>query len=163
MMRRLVPHPLLTVGLVGMWLLLNGFSLGHAVLGTAIALVAGWALGALEPDRLRLRAPMAMFHLMRIVSYDIIRSNIAVAWLIATRGRRGTRKSAFVQIPLRIQDPVPLAVLAMIVTATPGSAWLEHDTDDNILLLHVFDLVDEAHWRNLIRDRYESLLLEIFE
>ena len=54
-MTRIVPHPLLTGGLVLMWLLLNRFSLGHLVLGTAVALVAGRAMAALEPVRPRIR------------------------------------------------------------------------------------------------------------
>ena len=31
------------------------------------------------------------------------------------------------------------------------------------LLLHVLDLVDEEQWSRLIKDRYERLLMEIFE
>ena len=54
-MTRIVPHPLLTGALVVMWLLLNRFSLGHLLLGTAVALVAGRAMAALEPVRPRIR------------------------------------------------------------------------------------------------------------
>ena len=161
-MTRVLPHPILSVSLVFVWLLLNRFSLGHLVLGTGIAVVAGWALGALEPQRLRLRNPRAMIRLFFIVGYDIIRSNLAVAWLILSRGRGGRRSSSFVEIPLRLRQPAPLAILAMIVTATPGTAWIEYDTDTGILLLHVFDLLDDDDWRELIGNRYESLLMEIF-
>lgn len=161
-MSRLIPHPLLTVALLFMWLLLNAFSLGHVILGTAIALVAGWALGALEPDRQPLRNPGAMLRLLARVSVDIVRSNIAVAAVILTNGRHGRRKSAFVQIKLRLRDPAPLAVLAIILTATPGTAWLEFDPDTGLLRLHVFDMKDPEEWQVIIRDRYESLLLEIF-
>ncbi|MDR5651692.1 Na+/H+ antiporter subunit E [Ruixingdingia sedimenti] len=161
-MSRLVPHPLLSLALVLMWLLLTRFSLGHLLLGVVIALIAGWALGKVEPERPRLRRIWPLIRLMGIVSVDIIRSNIAVAGLILTRGRHGARKSAFVDIPLRLDDPVPLALLAMIITATPGTAWLEHDPDTGVLILHVFDVIDEDEWRHLIRDRYESLLLEAF-
>lgn len=161
-MSRLVPHPLLSLALVLMWLLLTRFSLGHLVLGAVIALIAGWALGKVEPERPRLRRIWPLIRLMGIVSVDIIRSNIAVAGLILTRGRHGARKSAFVDIPLRLDDPVPLALLAMIITATPGTAWLEYDEQTGILLLHVFDMVDEAAWQDLIANRYEALLMEAF-
>lgn len=161
-MTRMVPHPLLSLGLLAMWLLLNGPSLGHALLGGAIALVAGWALSALEPERLRLRRPGAMLRLFGIVGLDIIRSNIAVAGLILTGDRKGQRRSGFVKVPLRLRDPAALAVLSIIVTATPGTAWLEYDPETGILLLHVFDLVSEEDWQHLIRDRYEALLLEVF-
>ena len=64
---------------------------------------------------------------------------------------------------MRLRDPAALALLAIIITATPGTAWLEYDADTGVLLLHIFDLVDEAQWRDLILNRYESRLLEIFE
>ena len=161
-MRRLVPHPVLSLALVLVWLLMTRFSLGHLLLGGAISLVAGWALGALEPEAPRIRRVLPFVRLMGIVGIDIIRSNIAVAMLILTRGRHGERKSGFVEIPLRLRDPFPLGLLAMIVTATPGTAWLEYDSDSGILLLHVFDLIDDAAWRDLICNRYEALLLEVF-
>jgi multicomponent K+:H+ antiporter subunit E len=97
------------------------------------------------------------------VSLDIVRSNIAVAWLILTGGRNGLRRSNFIEIPLELRSQGALAILAIILTATPGTAWLEYKPDTGTLLLHVFDLVDEATWRDLIKNRYEALLLEIFE
>ncbi|VDC23433.1 Na+/H+ antiporter subunit E [Pseudogemmobacter humi] len=161
-MTRLFPHPLLSLALVAVWLLLNSFSLGHLILGTVVATLAARAFAAVEPERVKLRRPMALVKLFFIVGADIIRSNIAVAVLILTRGRHGLRHSAFVEIPLRLRHPAPLSLLAMIVTATPGTAWVDYDEETGILLLHVFDMVDTADWKTLIRDRYEELLLESF-
>ena len=161
-MTRILPHPLLTAGLVLMWLMLTRFSLGHFVLGSVIAVLAGLALAKIEPEAPRIRSWPALLRLVGIVSVDIVRSNWAVARLMLTNGRHGARTSAFVVIPLRLRDPVPLALLAVILTATPGTAWLEHDRASGILLLHVFDLKEPAEWQVLIRDRYESLLLEAF-
>ncbi len=161
-MSRLIPHPFASLALVLVWLLLNSFSLGHLILGTLVALVAGWALGAVEDRGPRLARPWPMLKLMAIVSVDIIRSNLAVAWLILTRDRHGKRRSAFVDIPLRLRQPLPLAILACIVTATPGTAWIEYDSEEGVLLLHVFDMIDEQEWRDTIRNRYEALLLEAF-
>lgn len=162
-MSRVLPHPVLSALLVLMWLVLTRFSLGQFLLGGAVALVAGWAMAHLQPSRPRLRRASAIPRLLGIVAWDILRSNVAVAWLILTNGRRGTRRSGFLRVPLRLRDPSALAVLAIIVTATPGTAWLEYDAKSGVLLLHVFDLVDESQWRDLIQTRYESLLLEIFE
>ena len=94
---------------------------------------------------------------------DIVRSNLAVARLILTGGRHGRRRSGFVEIPLELRDPTALAILAVIITATPGTAWMQYDARRDAVLLHVFDLVDEADWIALIKGRYERLLLEIFE
>ncbi len=160
---RLVPYPLLSLSLVLMWLLLTRFSLGHLLLGTGIALVAGRAMVALQPEKPRIRRWAPVLRLVGIVSLDIIRSNAAVALLILNAGRHGARRSAFLRIPLRLRSQPALALLAIILTATPGTAWLEHDAEAGVLLLHVFDMKDEAEWIALIRDRYEALLLEIFE
>lgn len=162
-MKRFVPHPLLSLALVLMWLLLTRFSLGNLVLGGIIALVAAWALSALQPRGPRIRRWDQIGKLMGIVTYDIIRSNMSVAWLILTGGRQGQRRSQFIDIPLDLRSPSALALLSIIVTATPGTAWVEYRTSSGVLLLHVFDVIDEATWRELIKNRYEALLLEIFE
>lgn len=161
-MTRILPHPLLSAALVLMWLLLTRFSLGHLVLGSTLAIIAGLALARIEPEAPRIRSWWAILRLFGIVSVDIVRSNWGVAQLMLTNGRHGARTSAFVIIPLRLRDPVPLALLAVILTATPGTAWLEYDVEGGTLLLHVFDMIDEEEWRVLIRDRYEALLLEAF-
>ena len=69
------------------------------------------------------------------------------------------------QVFFRIVLPLAktaLATLAIIVTSTPGTAWIDLDPDDNHLLLHVFDLKDEDDWAHTIKTRYEPLLMEIF-
>ena len=54
-------------------------------------------------------------------------------------------------------------MLSCIVTSTPGTAWVEYAPDSGILLIHVLDLVDKDEWVALIKNRYEALLMEIFE
>ncbi len=50
-MTRLLPFPLVSAGLLVLWLLLNGtLSLGQILLGLAVALAGGWALAALQPQ-----------------------------------------------------------------------------------------------------------------
>jgi len=161
-MSRMIPHPILSAVLLLMWLLLTRFSVGQAMLGGIVALVAGWSMGALEPTPLRLRRPDLIVRLMVIVGWDIVRSNASTAWLILTERRNPDRRAGIVEVELRVTHPAALATLALILTATPGTAWLDHDPASNMLFLHVFDLRDPAEWRATIADRYESLLLEIF-
>lgn len=161
-MRSLIPYPLLTLGLISMWLLLSGVSPGQAVLAVCVSIGATHTLAAMGDVSPTVRRWLAIPELFGIVLYDIVRSNIAVAGIIL-RGRRAARKSAFVTIPLRVKSPSGLAILSIIVTSTPGTAWLDYSATRGEILLHVFDLVDESHWRDLIANRYERLLLEIFE
>src|SRR6185295_17928444 len=107
-MTRLVPFPLVSAGLLILWLLLNSLSVGHILLGGAVALIGGWALAALEPPKMRLRRPLAVLRLAAFVLADIVRSNVAVARIILGLGpRRWT--SGFVDIPLALRDPYGLA------------------------------------------------------
>lgn len=161
-MKRILPHPMMSAALVATWLLLTRFSPGHLILGTAIAVLAGLALERIEPRAPRIRSWVALIRLAVVVSVDIVRSNWAVARLMLTSGRHDARRSAFIVMPLRLRDPLALALLAVILTATPGTAWLEYDRESGTLLVHVFDVIDEEQWRNLIRDRYETLLMEAF-
>jgi multicomponent K+:H+ antiporter subunit E len=157
----MLPYPLLAISLILMWLLLNGFTLGHLILGTLVAVFASWAMASLRPDKPKLLKWYLLPKLFFVVFVDIIRSNIAVAWLIL-RGQKKDRRSGFIAIPLEIEDRTALAILAVVLTSTPGSAWLEYDSYDRTILMHVLDLDDEAAWVDTIKNRYEKLLLEIF-
>ncbi|HEX2892045.1 Na+/H+ antiporter subunit E [Vineibacter terrae] len=159
-MSRVLPYPLLTASLLAMWLLLNGTSVGQLLLGTAIALAASRLMVALQPSKPRLKGWYLLPKLVAIVVADIWRSNVAVARLILRRDQ-SRRVSGFIVVPLDLRDPTGLAILACIVTSTPGTAWVEYSSTESKMLLHVFDLVDEAYWIDLIKNRYERLLLDI--
>lgn len=159
-MSRLLPYPLLAVSLLAMWLLLNGLSLGHIALGSVIGIAASNVTAALQPPRSQIRRWHLVPKLVLLVLVDVWRSNVAVARLILFPGAH-RRVSGFVVVPLELREPAALAVLACILTCTPGTAWVEYDSTANKLLIHVFDLVDETHWIDLIKNRYERLLLEI--
>ena len=160
-MTRFVPFPMVSAGLLVLWLLLNSLSVGHILLGGAVALIGGWALAALAPPKARARRPVAVLRLAAFVFADVVRSNVAVARIILGLGpRRWT--SGFVDIPLELRDPYALAALACIITSTPGTLWVDFNEASGTLTIHVLDLVDETEWVRTIKGRYERLLLEIF-
>jgi multicomponent K+:H+ antiporter subunit E len=162
-MRRWLPFPLLTVALLALWLLLTGsLTPGTIILGGIVAIGAARALLTLTPPKTTLRRPRAAFRLAMVVLAEIVRSNWAVARIILLPATR-QRKSGFVRIPLDMRAPYGLAALACIITATPGTLWVEYDSADNTMLLHVLDLIDEEEWVRIIKGRYEKRLVEIFE
>ena len=160
-MRRLIPYPLLSLSLLTMWILLTGFSPGHVLLGGVVALTVSRTMLALEPEDTNMRIGSAMLRLAGMVFVDIIRSNIAVGKVVLFK--RAQRKSGFIHLPIELRNPYALAVLAIVITATPGTLWVQHDAHRNVILIHVLDLVDEDTWIKLIKHRYERLLMEIFE
>jgi multicomponent K+:H+ antiporter subunit E len=161
-MTRILPYPLLTAALFVMWLLLNQVSIGHVVLGAVIALLAAKAMTALEPAKPRIRRWDQIPVLVAVVLVDILKSNIAVAGLIL-RGRRRQKTSGFLAIPLELKDRTGLAVLACIITSTPGTAWVDYHSGRNELLIHVLDLTDPEGLTDQIKQSYERRLMEIFE
>jgi len=159
-MRRLVPFPLLTATLFVMWVLMTGFSPGHILLGALVALLVSRVMLLLGPEKVRIRLGPAIIRLAAYVIADIVRSNIAVAKIVLLRPK--ARRAGFIRYPTRLRNPHALAVLAIIITATPGTLWVQHDARRHVVLIHVLDLVDEGAWIAFLRTRYERLLKEIF-
>ena len=155
---------ILILALVAMWLLLNNtLSAGQAVLGIVLALIMVLGFRNLRPLQPHLRRPRAAIQLTTRVLLDIVRSNVAVARVILGLTGRRTVRSGFVDIRLDLRDPHGLAVLAAIVTSTPGTVWAGLTPDRGTLTLHVLDLKDELAVTHTIKERYERLLLEVFE
>lgn len=162
-MRRIFPYPVLSLGLfVASILLSASVAPPSLVLALLLALLAPIIMLALGVDRVRLKSPKAMARLAVDVFTDVVRSNWAVSQIILGRLRH-ERTSGFIHIPLDLRDRYGLAVLAIIITSTPGTLWVEYESATGRLLLHVLDLVDEETWVRLIKDRYERRLMEIFE
>lgn len=162
-MRAILPFPIATAGLLGLWLLLNqSFSPGHILLGSVVGVVGGWSLERLALPKLHLRRPSVICRLAASVLKDIVRSNIAVARIVLGLRQQEWVSSGFVEIPLELRDPYGLAALACIITSTPGTLWAEFDATNGVLTIHVLDLVDRSEWIRIIKERYEKPLLEIF-
>ncbi|MDD3836724.1 MAG: Na+/H+ antiporter subunit E [Phenylobacterium sp.] len=162
-MRRWLPHPTMSFVVLGVWLVLNqSLAVGNLLLGAFLGIGLGAAFGRLQPPPLRIRNRRIMAKLFVTVVGDVIRSNLALVRIILG-GRTSKLTSGFVAIPLKLTDPYGLAVLACIITATPGTIWVSYRSAQGVLLIHVFDLIDEGEWIATITQRYERPLREIFE
>jgi multicomponent K+:H+ antiporter subunit E len=157
----MLPYPILTFSLVVMWLLLNSFTLGHVILGSVVAVFAGWAMASLRPEKPRLGKVVSLAQAVCGSCFvDIVKSNIAVAGIILRSGAR-RHNPGFITVHLDIRSQFALAVLAVILTSTPGSAWLEYDSNDH----SCFCMCSTSERGDLAchdQNRYEKLLLEIF-
>lgn len=162
-MRRLLPSPVLSVALFVLWLLLSrSVSTGHLILAAVLAVVIPLLTGGLRPLPVRIRRPGMVVRLGLRVMADTIASNLAVVRFLVFASQR-RHASGFVHIPLELRDPNALAVLAMIVCITPGTAWAEISMDRSMLLLHALEVDDPQAIAHRIKERYERPLMEIFE
>ena len=161
-MRRLIPSPWLSTVLFVAWPLLNqSWSFAQVTLGAVLALLIPWLTQRLRPERPVLRHPATIVRLLLVVLWDIVVSNIEVARRIL--GPEARIQSRFVWLPLTITDPHGIVTLAVIVTMTPGTLSSELTDDRSHLLIHAFNVHDEAALIVRIKARYEAPLIDIFE
>ncbi len=154
-------RPLVWLGLLLTWLLLNGsVAPGQILLGAIVATIAYWTALRLMPPRSRVSHLSSMAALIIDVVIDIVKSNIAVLTLVL--GGR-TVRSAFVDIPLDLTDENGLVILACIVTATPGSAWIQHDSARSVVTIHVLDTDNPDAWAAEFKRTYEQRLARILQ
>lgn len=163
-MRTWLPAPLLSMFLLSLWLLLNqSVTPSTWAIGSILAIVAPKVAGNLLPDkRVRIYQPWRFVRLLAWAGKEIVRSCLGVCWIIIMRRPR-LLNSEFIRVPLDIQSPYGLAVLAALINSTPGTVWIEILPASGDLSLHVLDLHDEQWWIDTIKTRYEAPLRDIFE
>jgi multicomponent K+:H+ antiporter subunit E len=161
-LRRALPHPLLSATLLVVWLaLVNEVTPGSVAMGILVGLLLPMATRPFWPDRPRLRRPLKVAAYVGIVLHDIVVANIQVARLILFR-RNDELRSAYVTVPLELTSPEAITVLAGTITMTPGTLSAELSADGRALLVHGLDVPDPAGLVAEIKSRYEARLLEIF-
>ncbi|MBM1690308.1 Na+/H+ antiporter subunit E [Sulfitobacter geojensis] len=160
--RWLFPHPLLTLLLAVVWILLqNEFSAGMALFGVILGIVITKATAIWWPERPGGVHLGRLFSYAMIVLWDIIVANIQVAWIVLTKPNAALRP-AWIVIPLDLTTPEAITVLAGTITLTPGTVSADLSDEGHSLLVHVLHTEDPDSDRDEIKDRYERRLKEIF-
>ena len=162
MMRRLFPHPVLTVVLAVIWVLLaNQFTAGHTLLG----LLFGWGIPLFTrhfwPEPVRITRPLILLRYLGVVLFDIVVANLTVARLIL--GRPKNLQPKFVELPLDLQTDLAISMLANTITLTPGTLSARLSDDRRCLIVHALHETDSEALIKTIKQRYEAPLKEIFE
>lgn len=161
--RRFLPHPLLTLTLLIVWLMLvNTVSAGHIALGLILGVIIPLLTAPFWPQRPKIRNPITIVSYILVVLYDIVKANIHVAWLVLFVPSAKLR-SRFVTVPLDLTTPEAITVLAGTITMTPGTVSADVSADGRALLVHCLDAPDEQAVVDEIKERYEARLKEIFE
>lgn len=162
MLKRLIPHPLLSLMLTVVWLMLvNKITLGNLVLGAALGLIIPIITQPYWPDAPRLRGPFKIVEYVLVVIWDIIVANIQVAAIILFKPKSQIT-SAWVTIPLELRTPEAITVLAGTITMTPGTVSAMLSADGSAILVHCLHTDDPDAIRDEIKQRYERRLKEIF-
>jgi multicomponent K+:H+ antiporter subunit E len=163
MLRKILPHPYLTLLLIVVWqMLVNTVTVGNLLLGTILGLIIPIITAPYWPNRPRLGSFLKIAEYILVVLWDICVANVQVAMVILFKSNANTHP-AWVTIPLELRTPEAITVLAGTITMTPGTVSSDVAADGHSLLVHCLDAPDPDAVRDQIKTRYEARLKEIFE
>jgi len=161
MIRRLLPHPLLSLTVFLLWAVIsNAASPGLFLLGGLLAFAVPLLTRRFWPAPPRLIRPWLALRFCTVFAADVFTANWRVAWRVI--GPLHRLSPAFVEVPLEIHDPFLATLLASIVSLTPGTVAIDVDRQRWVMLVHALDAPDPQALVQEIKARYEQPLLEMF-
>lgn len=162
MKARWLPHPLLSLVLLLVWLLLvNSLSFGQLLIGTLAAWAIPLATRGFWPEPVCVRHPLRLLRFIALVGYDIITANLTVARLIVMTGP--SVQPALVSVPLTLRSDLAISLLTNVISLTPGTLSARLSADKRTLLVHALHVQEGDDLVAEIKSRYEQPLLEVFE
>jgi multicomponent Na+:H+ antiporter subunit E len=91
---------------------------------------------------------------------DLLLSNLSVARTVLLEPRDKINP-AFLAIPLDAKTDAEIALLANLITLTPGTLSLDVSTDRSVLYIHTLDVEDVDALRDEVKRNLERGLLEV--
>ena len=163
MVRKLLPHPLLSLLLLAVWTaLVNKVTPGNLVLGAILGIVIPVMTAPYWPQRARMARPLRIIEYMFVVLWDIVIANIEVALIILFKPNSAI-KSHWITVPLDLTSAEAITMLAGTITMTPGTVSSMLSADSGAILVHCLHAENPQAVRDRIKARYESRLKEIFQ
>lgn len=158
----LLPHPILSIILLVVWILLHQNVAPATITGGVILAVSvPFFTRRFWPERPTVRSWGALIRFAPVFAWDVLVANLQVAWLIVNVRR--TLRPRWIVIPLELTDPHAIVTLANVISLTPGTVSSELGPDRKTLLVHSLDVADEQEAIDFIKRRYEAPIREIFE
>jgi multicomponent Na+:H+ antiporter subunit E len=149
--RRAIRLPAL-VWLTVVWMLLwDRPTVGNLLSGLVLAVLLQLAF-PLPPvgPQLRLR-PLGLAAFALRAAADLLHSAGPLAWQ-AAGGRGRAKRNSVIAVPLRTRSDLILTVMAISLSATPGTLVLDVRHSDATLFLHVLGAADDAAVAKARRD-----------
>lgn len=160
--KRLFPHKLLSLFMLGLWLTMtNSFGLGQWLFGALLAWAIPFFTQSFWPQSTVMSKPWLALRFLLLIVWDIVVANVQVAILIM--GSRQKLQPAFMRIPLELKQDFTITLLANTISLTPGTVSVDLQMDEGYLLVHGLHVEDIDATVAEIKSRYERPLKEIFE
>lgn len=160
--RRWFPHPVLSVFMLLLWLLLaNDVNVGQIVLGSILAWLIPWLTQGFWRESLRMRHPLILAKFILMVMWDIVIANLLLA--VRILGPVHKLQPAFMRVPLDIEHEFTITMFTSAISLTPGTVAADLSMDGRYLLVHSLHVTDIEAAIAEMKQRYEAPLKEVFE
>ena len=93
--------------------------------------------------------------------YELTVSSLQVAWDVVTPAQGSS--PGIVAVPLDLEDPMQITVLANLISLTPGSLSLDVSPDGTTLYVHEMFVDDPEETRKRIKEGFERLVREAMQ
>lgn len=153
---------LFRLGLLVCWLLLNGLSPSHFLLGLVIALLIPIPIERSEPPR-KHAAPwrlLASARLLASLLLDMLMSGWSMIRQVCSPHLHN--RPGWLSLPLTVDNHYARTILASCISLTPGTISVEVDDELNVLLMHCLHVDDADQTLQQIHARYQRPLEELF-
>ena len=132
--------------------LVVGYAIGYGLLGWVIPVPAA---------RTYVRRIPRVFVFIFVYAYEVFVSTLRIAWEVVTPTPR--RSPGMVQVPLDVTTDAEIALLANLITFTPGTVTIDIADDRSHLIVHDMVLKDPEASRRHIKQRYERWVMRVME
>lgn len=161
-MNKLLPRPGLTVLLLAIWLTVQmSFSIGNIVMGAILGLLIPIFATRFWPNAPTVHKLFLLGRYVVVFLYDVVVANLQVAgWILGPKDKLRPR---FLYLPLEVEHPFTITVLASTISLTPGTVSSHLSGDRKMLIVHCLHTNDDEATVREMKERYEKPLKEIFE
>lgn len=141
--------------------LMGAWSLGGLVVGFLIGYAVLWLLRPLLGDDTYSSRLGSIVSLVAYFLFELVVSSVRVAWYVLAPWKRSC--PGLIAVPLEPASDTAVAVLANLVSLTPGSLSVDVSDDRRVLLVHAMFVDDPDEERRTIKRGMERRVLEAFQ
>lgn len=130
--------------------LLVGYAIGYGLLG--------WLVPSAAAQAYVRRLPRVLAFLV-VYAYQVISSSLRIAWEVVTP--RPRRSPGIIAVPLDVTTPAEIALLANLITFTPGTVAIDVTEDHSHMIVHDMFIRDPEAARRNIKQHYERWVMRL--
>ena len=108
--------------------------------------------------RILVAVPKAILFAVFIIR-ELVLSTLRVAWEVVTPSKK--RRQGIIAVPLDVRTDLEIALLANLITFTPGTLSLDVSTDRSVLYVHTMFFEDADQLRRDIKDGFEKRVIDL--